>query len=281
MTSPQLVSEFDLGAYLQRIGYEGETSPELNILRALVTQHVETIPFENLNPLLRRPVLLDVKSLQRKLIHDRRGGYCYEQNLVLKHALESLGFRVTGLAARVVWESPEGHITPRSHMLLRVDLEEGPFIVDVGFGGMTLTGPIRLEPGVEQATPHEPFRLAQQGEVFTLQANLRGVWKSLYTFDLVEHFLPDYEVSNWWVSTYPGSHFTRQFSAARSAPGRRYALRNNRLSIHSLDGRTEYHILSTTKRLRQTLETDIGLAIPKDDEVDELLERLIRVEVAQ
>src|SRR5687768_13177258 len=121
MTSPQLVSEFDLGAYLQRIGYEGETSPELNILRALVTQHVETIPFENLNPLLRRPVLLDVKSLQRKLIHDRRGGYCYEQNLVLKHALESLGFRVTGLAARVVWESPEGHITPRSHMLLRVD----------------------------------------------------------------------------------------------------------------------------------------------------------------
>jgi N-hydroxyarylamine O-acetyltransferase len=94
---------FDLEADFDRIHYSGEASPTLEVLRQLNIHHAETIPFENLNPLLGRPVLLDVVSLQEKLVHSRRGGYCYEQNHLFRHALENIGFKTTGLAARVLW----------------------------------------------------------------------------------------------------------------------------------------------------------------------------------
>ena len=96
------MSRFDLEAYLERIGYTGDRTPSLATLQAVHALHAQTIPFENLDPLLRRPVRLDVESLQQKLVHGGRGGWCFEQNLLLRHALEAMGFKVTGLAARVL-----------------------------------------------------------------------------------------------------------------------------------------------------------------------------------
>ena len=144
---------FDLDAYFNRIGYSGERSPTLETLRGIHIHHTETIPFENLNPVLGWPVHLDAVSLQQKLIHSRRGGYCYEQNLLLRHALETIGFNVIGLAARVSWNTSEGEVLPRTHMLLRIDLDGQAYIADVGFGGQTLTAPLRLELEIEQSTP--------------------------------------------------------------------------------------------------------------------------------
>src|SRR4051812_12177646 len=164
----------DLGAYFRRIGYSGERAPTRETLRVLHRRHAEAIPFENLDPLLGRPVRLDASSLEQKMVRDGRGGYCFEQNLLFFHALKALGFSVLGLAARVLWNVPEGVITPRSHMLLRVDVGDEPYIADVGFGGQVLTGPLRLEPDTEQATPHEPFRLLRAGEGFVLQSRVRG-----------------------------------------------------------------------------------------------------------
>lgn len=93
----------DLDAYFKRIGYEGVRQPTLDTLMAIQLRHTETIAFENLNSLMGWPVRLDAESLQQKLVRDGRGGYCFEHNLLLKHALDALGFRVTGLAARVLW----------------------------------------------------------------------------------------------------------------------------------------------------------------------------------
>jgi len=123
---------FDLDAYFARIGYVGPRTATLETLRAIQLLHPLAIAFENLNPL---PVRLDVESLQQKLIRSPRGGYCFEHNGVLLHALQALKFRVTGLAARVVWNQPDPSVmTPRSHMVLKVELEEGIYIADVGFG---------------------------------------------------------------------------------------------------------------------------------------------------
>src|SRR5262249_15051302 len=90
-----IMAAIDLNAYFDRIGYSGARTPTLDTLRAVVLRHTEAIPFENLDPLLRRPVRLDAASLQRKLVRDGRGGYCFEHNLLLRHALEGLGFAVT------------------------------------------------------------------------------------------------------------------------------------------------------------------------------------------
>ncbi len=137
----------DLDAYFSRIGYQGERTPTLETLETIIARHTEALPFENLNPFLRWSVRLDPVSLEEKMVRGGRGGYCFEQNLLLKSVLNALGYRVTGLAARVLWNAPEGVITPRTHMLLRVDMGEPPLIVDVGFGGLTLTGVLRLGHG--------------------------------------------------------------------------------------------------------------------------------------
>jgi N-hydroxyarylamine O-acetyltransferase len=267
-------SAFDLDAYLERIRFRGERAASLDTLREIHRLHPLAIPFENLDPLLGQPVRLDIDSLQEKLVRGGRGGYCYEQNLLLRQALETLGFRVTGLAARVLWNQPEDAITARSHMLLSVDLPDGPYVADVGFGNQTPTAPLRLEPDLEQATPHEPYRLLQSGDYFVMQARIRDDWKTLYRLDLAEQFLPDYEVSNWYVSTHPQSLFTTNLIAGRPVQGRRCALLNNELAVHHLDGGTERRTLASAAELRDTLETVFGLQLPEGPELDGVLGRL-------
>ncbi|HLT71425.1 MAG TPA: arylamine N-acetyltransferase, partial [Cyclobacteriaceae bacterium] len=137
-----------LDAYLKRIQYVGDRSPTLATLKSIHRLHPQHIPFENLNPLLRIPVKLDLASVVNKMISGRRGGYCFEHNLILKTMLEWLGFKVKGLGARVVWNQPADAITARGHMLLLIDLEGVRYIADVGFGGMTLTSPLELKAGV-------------------------------------------------------------------------------------------------------------------------------------
>ena len=132
----------DLDSYFARIGHDGPRAPTLETLRELQRKHPLAIPFENLDTLSGTPVRLDLESLERKLVRGRRGGYCFEQNLLLKHVLTRLGFDVVALAARVVWERPAGEPRPRSHMVLLVSLGGRRYLCDVGFGGLTPTGPI-------------------------------------------------------------------------------------------------------------------------------------------
>jgi N-hydroxyarylamine O-acetyltransferase len=239
--------------------------------------HAQAIAFENLDPLLGHPVLLDAASLERKLVHNGRGGYCYEQNLLFGHVLRAFGFQVTGLAARVLWTYyREDEITARSHQLLRVDLEGGPYIVDVGFGGQTLTAPLRLEPVVEQVTPHEVFRLVTAGDGFKMQCKVGGEWKTLYRFDLQEVFQPDYEILSYYASNHPESLFVSKLVVARAATDRRYALSNNRLTVHHLGGPSERRVLTTVAEVRERLENDFLLQLPDAPELDTVIARLLR-----
>jgi N-hydroxyarylamine O-acetyltransferase len=253
---------FDLDAYLARIGYAGSRDASRDTLKALHLLHPQAIPFENIDPFLGRPVRLDLASLQDKLITGGRGGYCFEHNLIFMHVLRALGFQVGGLAARVLWGQPEDAVTARGHMLLRVELEGRTYIADVGFGGLTLTAPLLLEPGREQTTPHETFRLVETDDHFRLQAAIGGDWRSLYRFDLQPQYEVDYSVTNYFLSTNPISHFLSSVIAARAMPDRRYALRGNRLSIHHLGGRTEQREIATAAELADTLETQLGIIIP-------------------
>lgn len=270
VTTPSI----DLGAYLRRIGYTGDEAPTLDVLRAIHERQAQAIAFENLDPLLRRPVRLDWASLEQKLVLGGRGGYCFELNWLLRYVLEALGFHVRGLAARILWGAPQDAITPRGHMLLCVDVEENPYIVDAGFGVLTPTGPLRLEPHLVQRTSHEPFRLIPVGDDYLLQAQIRREWRALYRFGLEESYLPDYEVTNWYLSNNPASHFVTGLIAARPAEGRRYTLRNADFGVHFLNGRTERRMLRTVVELRETLEGTFGLTLPDAPELDATWARL-------
>ncbi len=266
---------FDLDAYLRRIAYEGDRRPTLDTLGEIVLGHVRSIAFENIDPFLRRPVRLDVSSLQSKLVVGRRGGYCFEHNNLLTHALDALGYRTTGLVASVLWNRSPGPPPAPSHMLVRVDLADGPFVVDVGFGGLTPTGPLRLEPGGEQTTPHEPFRLSADGDEFLMQAQVGDSWQTLYRFGLEPQPLRVYEAANRRISTSLGSHFVTGLMASRPATeGRRFALRGRELTVHRVGAESERRVAGTPGDLLAALEGDFLIDLSGVPELEVALVRL-------
>ena len=195
--------------------------------------------------------------------------------------LRQLGFSVRGLAARVLWNRPEGTITPRTHMLLQVELDERSYLADVGFGGLTLTAPLKLVADIEQTTPHEDYRLLNHNDGFIVQARIRREWQSLYWFDPQEHLLPDYEMSNWYVSTHPESLFVNRLLAARAATDCRHALPDNAYTVHRLDGTSETRLLTSTKALRDTLEEVFGISLADLPDTESLLNRLAAANQAE
>src|SRR6516165_5022528 len=173
-------AEFDQRAWLRRIGYDGSLEPTLSTLHQLILAHSHAIAYESLDIMLGRTPRLDLASLQEKMIARGRGGYCLEQNMLFRAGLRSIGFDVTSLQGRFVRGLAIDAPRPAIHMVLQVNLPEGPYIADVGFGHLAPTCALRLELGLEQETPHERMRFVDVGGEPTLQAWVGGTWEHVY-----------------------------------------------------------------------------------------------------
>jgi N-hydroxyarylamine O-acetyltransferase len=193
---------FGVSAYLDRIGVGRDAG-----LAALHRAHVTSIPFENLDSHRGMPVSLKVDDLQRKLVHERRGGYCFEHNLLLSAALTALGIEAEPMLARVRIGRPPGATGPRTHLVLRVRAEGRVWLADVGFGNGTLLEPIPFGPGDEHEQSGWRFRVTQEGPAHVLQTARDGGWTDVYGF--VPEPVPsiDIETSNWFTCTHPASPF--------------------------------------------------------------------------
>ncbi|MEQ1686783.1 MAG: arylamine N-acetyltransferase [Burkholderiaceae bacterium] len=264
----------DLDTYLQRIGHTGPCKKTLGTLKAIHHDHACNIAFENLDPWLDVPVHLDPAAVHAKLVRGQRGGFCYEHNALLGAALRALGFSVTDLTARVLWNMPPEMIRPRTHMLLVVDLNSHQYVVDAGFGGMTLTSPLRLDLSAPQATPHGPFRLQPTSSDRVLQAAVAGEWKPVYRFDLQPQLRSDYEMASWYLCNHPDSMFRQLLMAAKPCAAGRYVLRDRQLTFHRLDGSSETRTLATSAELRETLQGIFGIDLSTVAGLDERFDRL-------
>jgi arylamine N-acetyltransferase len=259
------VTEPDLSGYFARIGYTGPTDPTLPTLTALVAAHGNTIPFENLNPLMGIPVGdLRARTLFDKMVHRRRGGYCYEQNGLLCYVLGELGFDVDALAGRVVWMSPDGldgPLRPLTHQVLAVRIPgvDGRYLVDVGFGGQTLTSPIRLVTDQVQQTRHEPYRLRDFRGGYVLETLIGDEWRPLYTFTDEPRPRIDLETGSWFVSTHPESIFVVGLSAALVTDDARWNLRGRNLAVHHNDGNSEQIRLDDAAQVLDEVTNRFGI----------------------
>jgi N-hydroxyarylamine O-acetyltransferase len=257
--SDAVPTAFDLDAYLARIGYTGPRQPTRAVLEDLHLAHVTHVPFENLDIQLGRPIRLDLESLQAKLVRGRRGGYCFEQNTLFGAALGALGFRVTPLEARVRLGATRP--TPRTHMVLRVDLDGGAWLADVGFGCSGPLKPVALHPGRVVGQFAWSFRLLEDAGRWLLQAPQGDSWGDLYTFTLEPPFAVDYQVANHYTSTHPNSHFVLLLIAQRTTPEARYALRNRELIVDR-GGQVSSHTLPTDDDVLGALAETFGLVFP-------------------
>ena len=224
-----------LSAYLARIGYAGAVrrpSPSF----ATYTPYIPPrSPSRAWIPFSAAPSTSTPAAIHAKLVHGRRGGYCHEHNApVPRHAGRT---RLCGTSA---WRpgGPDVGRTgcPVSHRITLVDLPEGRFIADVGFGGQTPTAPLRLEPGLEQVTSHGTYRLVHEGAVFEMQMLLSDRWAPMYRFVLEPQSPADFEMANWFTSTHPRGRFTQNLIAARVIGQTRVTLLNTSLAVRHADG---------------------------------------------
>ncbi|MBP1818532.1 arylamine N-acetyltransferase [Mycobacterium sp. OAE908] len=259
----EVTDAVDVAAYFDRIGYRGPAEPTVETVHALVAAHNGSIPFENLDPLMGIPVAdLGAAALTDKLVHRRRGGYCYEHNGLMGYVLEQLGFGVDRLAGRVIWLNPDGPLPAQTHQVLSVTVPglDGRLLVDVGFGGQTLTSPIRLQAGPVQETRHEPYRISERGDALQLEAQVRGEWQPLYIFTTRPQPRIDLEVGSWYVSTHPNSFFVTGLTAALVTGEARYNMRGRNLAIHSA-GETEKIRFDTAAEVLEALTDRFGIDI--------------------
>ena len=256
-------SPIDLDAYFRRIDYSGPLEPTLSVLNALTFAHARSIPFENLDVLLGRPVDVRLEAIFEKLVLGRRGGYCFEQNGLFAAVLAALGFQVSPLSARVRIQRPRDYLPARTHLFIRVELDGQSWLTDVGVGGLSLSTAIRLELDTEQATPHEPRRIVREGDKFYHQARFLEEWNDVYEFTLEEMPVIDREVASWYTSTHPQSHFRSRLMVARAgAEGQRLAVADDELTIRQRDGRAEHRRIGSPAELLEILATYFALEFP-------------------
>jgi arylamine N-acetyltransferase len=274
----------DLTGYFGRINYRGAVEPSLEVLQQLITAHSQRIPFENLDPLLGIPVDdLSAEALIDKLVHRRRGGYCFENNGLMGYVLAEIGFRVRRLAGRVVWMVPPDSPSPgQPHTVLAVTFpgSQGSYLVDVGFGGQTPTSPIRFETGGVQQTTREPYRLENRGDGLVLQAQVRDQWQSLYEFTTRTAPMIDLKVGSWYVSTHPSSHFVTNLMAATVTDDARWNLADGNLTIHRAGG-SEKIRLDGAAAVVDTLSERFGINVSDAGERSVLEARIDRLLAGQ
>ena len=213
----------DVDAYLERIGYNGSNRPNETVLRRLHRKHMLSVPFENLDIHLHRPIILSQSAFYNKIVKHHRGGFCYELNGSFCKLLRELGFNVSMLSARVAKKSG-GYGPEFAHMVLMVQLEE-PWLVDVGFGD-SFTEPKRPDLLDPQPDHGRDYRLTRGNNSILLSRRRTGSreWEPQYKFTLKPRKLSDYIPMCWWQQTSPRSHFTKSRLCSRLTPGGRITL---------------------------------------------------------
>lgn len=252
----------DAGAYLERIGHRGAVAPTLATLRALHLAHLRTVPFENLDIHLGRPIRLDEAALFAKIVGRRRGGFCYELNGLFARLLREVGFGVDLLAAQ--FPRPDGGTAPEfDHLtlLVRVADDAAPWLADVGAGRGSSPLPLRLRAGEPAVAAGEVYRLTREGERWRLwRREAGGDWESGYGFGLAPRALADFEEGCRYHQTSPESHFTQGRICTLATPRGRVTLAERRL-IETVDGERTERDLADEAAYRAALREHVGIEL--------------------
>ena len=271
------MTEVDLDAWRRRVDFAGAPAPTAECLRQLIVAHASAIPFENIEVLARRVPALDLAGLQDKLLRQRRGGYCFEQNALFRALLRTIGFDAHPMEARIRSGVPVDVVTARTHLATRVVLHGVDHLVDVGCGTLAPLAPLVLASRDEQAAGSGVFRFVDvDGQVLLRTRGAEG-WADCYQLLPGAPHPIDCEMGNWFVATHPKSMLASNLLVGRAIPGGRLRLFNRRLSTFRPEcaAPTE-QVLQARAEFADVLADGFGLDVaPADlDAVMAALERL-------
>ena len=247
----------NISAYLERIAYTGPVEPSAHLLRGLHRTHMLAVPFENLDIGLGRKIVCDEDSILRKIVEQRRGGFCYELNGAFAALLRELGFKVTLLSARVARQDGSAG-AEFDHLTLKVDLDE-PWLADVGFGDSFLE-PLRLKFDIEQPQGRRKFRLVEEQGSLHMEMAEPEDWKRQYSFTMIPRQLGDFAGMCHYHQTSPESSFTQKKICSRATPDGRITVADRKLIV-TRNGRKEESALDSDQEWRKALKKCFGIVL--------------------
>lgn len=252
----------DIQAYLNRVSYDGPLDVSYETLRGLHLAHTFHVPFENLDIHLGKAISLEPDALFNKLVTARRGGYCFEMNGLFALVLETLGFDVRRLMARILLGFPE--LRPLTHQALLVTLGDRRWLVDVGNGRNGIVAPLLLEHHTPAQQFSDRFRLSDHdGHRFTLQSEIAGEWLDIYTFTLESYLPVDYVPANFYTSNWPESRFVQHRICTMPTAQGRVTFMDQELKIRVGDD-TQLLTCTDDAHYKSLLQTYFGLTISDD-----------------
>lgn len=257
-----------ISRYLARINYDGVVYNDLSTLQALQYKHVFAIPFETLDIYNQVPILLQLESLYKKVILGKRGGYCYELNVLFHHVLSVCGFKVTMIAGRLLHR--RGYGRPFEHMALLVELEGRNWLVDVGYGDFSLK-PLAITPGEPQHDGRTTYKILDKvvvdGEEYLAVAKWKASKKTFkieYVFSLTPRVLQEFSGMNHFHQTSPESHFARSLICSLPTEEGRISLINNQFIRTENGERHVKTILNEAHRQELLKEYFYGADLPQE-----------------
>lgn len=265
MNSEWGAERLDVAAYLDRLGIDTPLPRTAETLRRVHRAQALTMPFENLDIVLGRGVDLDLDVVQAKMIRSGRGGYCYEQNMLLAALLDRLGYPVTRMFARPLLEMPKP--IPRTHLALRVEAEGQDFLADVGFGDDGPIEPIPFVDGVVSEQGGWTYQLRQISDTdreWILSLRREDRWFPLYWLSSEPHHHIDCVVANYFISTHPHSPFVGRVFLERITEDWRLNLNDRRLTRTHADGTSEVTRIGDDE-LPMLLQKEFGIHLSEDE----------------
>lgn len=262
----------ELQFYFDRIDMGIPLSINLEVLTTICRHHIKTIPFENIDPFLGIPIHLDSQSIRQKMLVEKRGGYCFEHNLLMMDVLEELGFQVRGITGRPVNNYAKKDGATRTHMALLVSMNQHEYLVDVGFGSLAPIEPLLMADNKIQETSLGTYRILRKGNDDFLQIYIQGTWRTLYTFDLREQTMADFEVASWYISNHPSSYLVNNLMVSIVKEDCHYSLTNKKLtSFYLSSAKKERRLLTSPLEMQEALKNLFKLPIHEIDVLNEYI----------
>ena len=247
-------------AYLSRIGVnESDLTTDGATLRLLQRQHLLTIPFENLDIHWKRPIVLDTDRFYRKIIEEKRGGFCYELNGLFNELLLDLGYTTRLVSARVFNPIKSEYGPEFDHMILVVTVGDAEYIADVGFGDF-IAEPLLFAPRVELADREGIFSIEQDdGGSFKILKKTGDGWVPECMFGDQARNLSEFAEMCDFQQYSPDSHFLKgKICSLMTGNGRKTLVDKN--FILTTNGKKTETPVRTEEEFDRILRGEFGIS---------------------
>ena len=234
----------EISKYFERIEYRDDAVLTIDQLKDLQKEHLLRIPFENLDIHYKIPIELNIESIFEKVVIRRRGGFCYELNGLFHELLNSIGFEVKMISARVFDQERQIFSPEFDHLAIIVKVESTDYLVDVGFGEFAFS-PLKIELNTIQIDERGSFRIEKYDDsYYKVTKQVSEEFVPEYMFTLKRRDLDEFRDMCNYHQRSPLSHFTQNKFCSLATEKGRVTVTGNKIKITEEDRVTEMPVES-------------------------------------